>query len=83
MPQPFGPGEWELFNLKQDPAELTDLSTQHPEKLEGMIALWEQYKADNGVLDITLDVSDKFKRVKQPPARSTTCLTGLFCPTPP
>ncbi len=60
MPQPFGPGEWELFNLKQDPAELTDLGTQHPEKLKGMVARWEQYKKDNGVLDISLDVSDKF-----------------------
>jgi len=61
MPPPFGPGEWELFNLKQDPAEVANLSQQHPERLKEMVALWEQYKIDNGVLDISLDLSDKVK----------------------
>jgi arylsulfatase len=58
MPKPFGPGEWELFNLKQDPAELNDLSKQHPDKLKELITLWEQYKIDNKVLDISLDLSE-------------------------
>ncbi len=58
MPKPFGPGEWELFNLKQDPAELNDLSKQHPDILKEMITLWEQYKIDNKVLDISLDLSE-------------------------
>ena len=53
MPEPFGLGEWELFNLKQDPAELNDLSKQHPDKLKEMIALWETYKRENKVLDIS------------------------------
>ena len=57
LPKPYGPGEWELFNLKQDPAEINDLSKQHPEKLKDMIALWEQYKIENKVLDISLDLS--------------------------
>jgi len=57
MPKPFGTGEWELFNLKQDPAEMIDLGKQHPRKLEEMIALWEQYKIENNVLDISLDLS--------------------------
>ncbi len=57
MPKPFGTGEWELFNLKQDPAELNDLSEQHPEKRKEMIARWEQYKIENRVLDISLDLS--------------------------
>ena len=26
MPKPFGTGDWELFNLKNDPGELNDLS---------------------------------------------------------
>ena len=56
MPKPFGPGEWELFNLKQDPAELNDLSKQHPDKLKEMIALWNQYKIENRVLDISFDL---------------------------
>jgi arylsulfatase A-like enzyme len=58
MPKPFGPSEWELFNLKQDPAELNDLSKQHPDKLKELTTLWEQYKIDNKVLDISFDLSD-------------------------
>jgi arylsulfatase len=61
MPKPFGPGEWELFNLKQDPAEINDLSKQHPDKLKEMITLWEQYKKENGVLDISFDLSEAAK----------------------
>ncbi len=57
MPPPVGPGEWELFNLREDPAELNDLSGQHPDRLAEMIARWEQYKVDNGVLDVALDLT--------------------------
>lgn len=57
MPKPFGTGEWELFDLKQDPAEMIDLGKQHPRKLEEMITLWELYKTENRVLDISLDLS--------------------------
>jgi arylsulfatase A-like enzyme len=57
MPQPFGPGEWELFDLKQDPGEMNDLGKQHPDKLKEMIGLWEQYKIENKVLDISFDLA--------------------------
>ena len=53
----FGKGDWELFNLKNDPGEMNDLGTRYPEKREAMIALWEQYKVENGVLDIDMDLS--------------------------
>jgi arylsulfatase A-like enzyme len=56
MPKPFGQNDWELFNLKQDPAELNDLSKQNPDKLKEMIALWEQYKNENNVLDISIEL---------------------------
>jgi len=26
MPEPLGKGEWELFDLNEDPAEMNDLS---------------------------------------------------------
>lgn len=57
MPVPFGKGEWELFNLKTDPGEVNDLSGRHPERVASMVAMWEQYKKDNGVLDISADLS--------------------------
>jgi arylsulfatase len=59
MPKPFGKGDWELFNLKHDPGELDDLSKLYPDRCKDMIALWEQYKIDNGVLDISMDLSGK------------------------
>jgi arylsulfatase len=57
MPKPFGKGEWELFDLKADPAEMNDLSAEEPDRLQKMIARWEQYKEDNRVLDISYDLS--------------------------
>lgn len=44
MPKPLGTGEWELFDLSNDPAELHDLSNDQPETLREMVALWNQYK---------------------------------------
>ncbi len=57
MPRPFASGEWELYDLTVDPGETNDLSSEYPQKLEEMVALWEQYKEDNTVLDISLDLS--------------------------
>ena len=57
MPPPFGSGEWELYNLAEDPSEMHDLSSEHPEKVEEMVKKWEQYKENNTVLDVALDLS--------------------------
>ncbi len=57
MPQPFGKGEWELFDVKEDPAEMNDLSGKYPDRLKKLVAKWEQYRIDNGVLDVSLDMS--------------------------
>jgi arylsulfatase A-like enzyme len=53
MPEPNGTGEWELFDLKQDPGELNDLGKKHPQKLVDLVARWEQYEKENGVLDLS------------------------------
>ncbi len=53
MPEPNGTGEWELFDLKRDPGELNDLGKKHPKKLKELVARWEHYKKDNGVLDLS------------------------------
>jgi arylsulfatase len=45
-----GTGEWQLFNLKNDPGETTDLSKQEPAKTKAMIALWDKYAEQNGVV---------------------------------
>ena len=53
MPKPQGTGDWELFNIKEDPAELKDLSKKYPQKLKELVEQWEQYRKENGVLDVT------------------------------
>ena len=37
------PGQWQLYNLADDPAEMNDLAYSNPEKLREMLALWERY----------------------------------------
>jgi len=59
MPKPFGKGDWELFKIKEDPAELRDLSSENPQKLKELVGQWERYKEENGVLDTSLDQSAK------------------------
>ena len=51
LPRPFGTGEWQLFDLTKDPAEIQDLSAQFPEQKEKMIAAWNEYAKKNEVFD--------------------------------
>jgi arylsulfatase A-like enzyme len=48
--KPFGTGDWELFNLADDPGERIDLATSKPEMLHEMYGLWEEYVAANNVI---------------------------------
>lgn len=61
MPPPFASGEWELYNLAEDPGETHNLNDAYPEKVEEMVRSWEQYKEDNTVLDISLDLGRAFE----------------------
>jgi arylsulfatase len=45
-----GTGDWALFNLKDDPAEMHDLSAKHPEKRAALPKLWDEYVKTNGVI---------------------------------
>jgi len=47
---PYGPSRWELFNLREDPGEIYDLSDQYPEMKDELITLWDEYVAENGVV---------------------------------
>lgn len=49
-PATYWAGRWELYNLAADPAEQHDLAQVAPAKLKEMVALWEQYARDNGVI---------------------------------
>jgi len=42
-------------------SECTFCSSVHPGRVEAMVALWEQYQADNTVLDISFNLAEKVK----------------------
>ena len=44
------PGQWQLYNLAEDPAEMNDLADTNPEKLRELLALWEQYTTENNFI---------------------------------
>lgn len=44
--------DWHLYNLESDPFELTDLADTEPEKLQELVAIYEQYAEENGVIEV-------------------------------
>lgn len=53
---PEGNGEWQLFNLREDPTETHDLASANAKLTAEMIALWHAYAATNGVAIIDKDI---------------------------
>jgi arylsulfatase A-like enzyme len=45
-----GSGDWQLYNLKSDPGETRDLAKSNPGKLKELVALWNRYAKQNGVV---------------------------------
>lgn len=59
LPAPFAKGQWQLYNLDEDLGETRDLARQQPKKLREMIARWDSFAKETGVI-----ISDK--NVKTP-----------------
>jgi arylsulfatase len=51
LPEPFGTGSWQLYNLDLDPGEIHDVSEDHPEVKAAMIKAWGHYAEANEVFD--------------------------------
>lgn len=47
---PFGKGDFELFDMEEDPTESHDLFKQYPDKYLEMLGHWKDYVKDNGVI---------------------------------
>ncbi|KAI0152687.1 alkaline-phosphatase-like protein [Xylariaceae sp. FL1272] len=67
VPEPKGPQKWELFNIKEDPGEVHDVSSKHPELFKELLALWDEYKNDVGVVG----VAGEYPKFGQGDARTT------------
>jgi arylsulfatase len=52
IPMPYGTGEWMLFNVAKDPGEANDLSKNLPKKLQTLMAAWDKYASDVGVVSL-------------------------------
>jgi arylsulfatase/uncharacterized sulfatase len=49
---PLGDMQWHLYNLKDDPSELNDLAQKEPERFQKMLAAYETYAKNVGVLEM-------------------------------
>lgn len=58
---PLGDSRWRLYNIARDPGETRDLSAREPRRLQTMLAHYEDYVRDNGVLP----VSDNYDQLRQ------------------
>jgi arylsulfatase A-like enzyme len=47
---PIGDGQWQLFNLREDPGETRDLKAQMPDLFQSMQRDYEAYAQANGIL---------------------------------
>jgi arylsulfatase len=52
VPAPKGPQKWELFNIRTDPGETDDRREAEPGIFEEMLALWEDYRKEVGVVGL-------------------------------
>jgi arylsulfatase len=61
---------WQLFNLKDDPAESNDVSAEHPEKLKEMIDLWWEEAEKYNVLPLQGTLGQRFDHPRPMPGGS-------------
>ena len=57
LPEPFGTGGWELYDLSEDPGETNDLAESSPDILGELKAAWQQYADEVGVVEISGPIS--------------------------
>jgi arylsulfatase A-like enzyme len=50
LPEPYGNGDWQLYDLAADPGELVDLSTEFPDRAAALSNAWKDYADSNGVI---------------------------------
>lgn len=48
----YGDGQWHLYDIRNDPAETTPLDGAQPERLERMIAIYDRYAKEKGIVPV-------------------------------
>jgi len=60
---PWGIDDWQLFNVREDPAELRDLSAEEPEKRAELLASWDAYVEQFNVIPANRHALEQLYRV--------------------
>jgi arylsulfatase len=50
LPEPYGSGDWQLYDLAADPGEVHDLVSEFPQRASALAKAWENYAKSNGVI---------------------------------
>jgi arylsulfatase/uncharacterized sulfatase len=61
---PLGDGQWQLYNIVNDPGEANLLNKSHPKILNQLVKDYVQYEKDNGVLPIPDDYDQRKQVIK-------------------
>jgi len=51
LPEPYGNGDWQLYDIEADPGELHDLSSNYPDLVKELAVGWQEYAQNNGVIE--------------------------------
>ena len=51
MEAPWGTGEWQLYNLAEDPGEQVDVAAEHPRRVRELARAWRAYARRVGVVE--------------------------------
>jgi len=73
---PLGDGQWRLYDIKKDPGETRDLSTAMPERFQEMLADYQAYATDHGVLEMP----DDYDYIQQVLRYTATAILGRIAP---
>jgi arylsulfatase A-like enzyme len=56
-PGMYGDGQWHLYNIQKDPGETRVLDKEQPERLASMVATYQKWAADKGIVEVRDDWS--------------------------
>ncbi len=50
LPEPFGSGDWQLYDLAADPGKMHDLTSEFPDRAASLAVSFADYAESNGVI---------------------------------
>lgn len=56
-PGMHGDGQWHLYNIRKDPGEVRDIGPGNPNRLKKLIAIYDRYARDKGIVEVPDDWS--------------------------